>query len=202
MLTLDKLKKIIPLNKEVEEWYPILDKYLNDWDINTLERIAMFLAQCSHESAQFTVIKENLNYSSQGLQKVFGKYFNKATADLYQRRPEMIANRVYANRMGNGDERSGDGWKFRGKGLIQLTGKNNHQDFADFLEISLDDCTEYLLTKEGAVHSACYFWKENQLNSFSDAHDVIGATRRINGGTNGLNERKENFEKFLKILKS
>lgn len=208
-ISLSQLSKILPKNKQCSEWLPILNKYLPDWDIGNTNRVAMFLAQTAHESAQFTVLTENLNYSHQGLKTVFPKYFpTDALAASYARNPEKIANRVYANRMGNGDEASGDGWKFRGKSIIQCTGKNNHQEFANFLEHSLEDTVKYLLTKEGSVHYACFFWKTRDLNKFADLEDVDGVSDVINRGRKtakigdaiGYEERKQYYLKFKQIL--
>lgn len=169
-----------------------------EYDINTTDRAAMFLAQCAHESAKFTVTKENLNYSSDALRRVFRKYFpNVEIATTYARNPERIANRVYANRMGNGDEKSGDGWKFRGRGFIQLTGKNNYTAFAHSVDEKLDSIVEYLDTFDGCVESACWFWKTNNLNAKADIGDLEGCTRRINGGLNGFDDRLAWYKKYL-----
>lgn len=180
-----------PLN-EVMEYYDILE---------TKERTAGFLAQIIHESAGFTAIKENLNYSADGLLKVFGKYFpTLEIAMAYARKPEKIANRVYANRMGNGNEESGDGYKFCGRGLIQLTGKKNYTEFANGLGITLDETVAYMETPAGATSSAGWFWDNNTLNSYCDNGDFIGLTKRINGGTNGLAARLSIYDKTLKLL--
>lgn len=170
-------------------------------DINTNDRICFFLAQTAHESSYFKALIENLNYSKEGLLKTFPKYFTSSTASSYARKPEKIANRVYANRMGNGPESSGDGWKFRGKGLIQLTGKNNHVGFAKDMNMSLDEAVAYLQTKEGAAMGAAWFWEVNNLNRFCDKVDMAGLTKAINGGSNGLSDRVKIFNLAKKVLR-
>jgi putative chitinase len=166
--------------------------------------MAAFLAQCAHESGGFSSIVENLNYKPQALRRLFPKYFSDdVTANQYCARPnkqEAIANLIYANRMGNGNESSGDGYRFRGRGLIQLTGRSNYQAFADSLEMSIDDVPEYLGTFEGAAQSACWFWETNNLNKFADAGDILGMTKRINGGTIGLEDRKKHYDHALHIF--
>jgi putative chitinase len=175
----------------------VFEKY----EINTKERVAGFLAQCGHESLDFTVLKENLNYGAKGLRGTFGKYFpDDATAAKYERKPEMIANRVYASRMGNGNEASGDGYKFRGRGAIQLTGCSNYTAFAKDVGKTIDETIVYLETLEGAIESACWFWKKNGLNEIADKKDITLMTKRINGGTIGLEDRKKHWEKNLQVL--
>jgi putative chitinase len=201
MITLNQLKQIIPDNPNVEQWQQALDQLLPEYNINTPERIAAFLAQCAHESAGFSAIRENLNYKAESLQKVFAKYFPTAQlAQQYAKQPEKIANRVYANRMGNGDESSGDGWRYCGRGLIQLTGKNNYQAFADSLGSTLEEVVEYLTTFEGAVQSACWFWESNNLNELADLGDIKAMTKRINGGYIGLEDRLRHYEHIKEIL--
>jgi len=163
--------------------------------------VAHFIAQCAHESGNFVFIKENLNYRADSLMKTFKRYF--PTLDLaqqYEKKPEKIANRVYANRMGNSDEASGDGWRYCGRGLIQLTGKDNYTFFAGSLGISVEDASEYLATFEGAAQSACWYWEQNNLNRFADANDVKGLTRAINGGYIGLEDRQKHTEHALHVL--
>lgn len=168
--TKEQLKEMIPKNPYVDQWYKALSEILPEYEINTPQRVAAFIAQCAHESGNFVFLKENLNYKAASLRKVFPKYFpDDATAAAYANKPEMIANRVYANRMGNGDEASGDGWRFCGRGLIQLTGKNNYTFFAASLDIPVEEASEYLQTFEGAVQSACFFWEQNKLNQWADA---------------------------------
>lgn len=178
-----------------------LNKTLDQFDIESGLRAAGFLAQVGHESGGFKFVKENLNYSSDALRRVFSKYFpTKALADAYARKPEKIAARVYGGRMGNGVEATGDGWKFRGRGLIQLTGKNNYAAFAADMKMTLDEAVAYLETTEGAVMGAGWFWSKNGLNALADRADIIGMTKRINGGTNGLDDRKAYYAKARKLL--
>jgi len=166
-------------------------------------RLAGFLAQTAHESGGYTAIKENLNYSAKGLRGTFGKYFpNDEIANQYAKKPERIANRVYANRMSNGPEESGDGYRFCGRGLIQLTGRANYTKFAQDLGMSLEDTVAYLETPNGAVASAGWFWDNNKLNQYCDSGDFVTLTKRINGGTIGLEDRKHHFEIAMHYLTS
>lgn len=172
--------------------------------VNTPMRLAHFLAQCSHESGGFKVLRENLNYSAEGLQKIFGKYFPTAEiAALYARKPEKIANKVYSGRMGNGDEKSGDGWKFAGKGAIQLTGRDNYTAFDKTVDDDILANPNLVVTKY-PLTSAGWFWNKNGLNAIADggATDevVTKITKRVNGGTIGLPHRIEEFNKFNKLL--
>lgn len=200
ILTIEQLKQMVK-NPYIDHWYAALEQLLDDYEINTPLRVAHFIAQCAHESGNFVFIKENLNYKAASLRKTFGKYFpTDAIAAQYERRPEKIANRVYANRMGNGDEASGDGWLYCGRGLIQLTGKDNYTFFAGSLDISTEEASEYLTTFEGAAQSACWFWEQNNLNRFADANDVRGLTKAINGGYIGIIDREEHTKHALAIL--
>ena len=204
MLTLSQLKQLLPKNPYVEHWHHALFQLLPDYDINTPNRIAAFVAQCAHESGGFMVLKENLNYKAATLRKIFPKYFtNDQIAQEYASKPNKqvaIASKVYANRMGNGDEASQEGYKFCGRGLIQLTGRSNYQAFADSLEMNIDDVPEYLQTFEGAAQSACWFWETNKLNQWADAGDILTLTKRINGGTIGLEDRKKHYDHALHVL--
>ena len=203
-LSLQQLKQLLPKNPYVEHWHQALSQLLPDYEINTPQRIAAFVAQCSHESAGFTALKENLNYKAATLRKIFPKYFpTDDLANAYANMPnkqEAIANRVYASRMGNGDEHSGDGYRYCGRGLIQLTGKTNYQSFADSLEMNVEDVPEYLATFEGAAQSACWFWETNNLNQWADKGDILTLTKRINGGTIGLEDRIKHYEHALHVL--
>ena len=204
ILTADQLALIIKKNPYVEQWHNAMERLLPDYDINTPQRVAAFVAQCAHESANFKFLKENLNYRSSTLRKIFPKYF--PTDELAQKyaslpnKQEAIANRVYANRMGNGDENSGDGYRYCGRGLIQLTGKNNYQAFADSIETPVEEIPEYLATFEGAVQSACWFWETNSLNKWADTGDIRELTRRINGGYIGLEDRINHYKHALHVL--
>ena len=204
MLTLSQLKQLLPKNPYVEHWHHALEQLVPDYDINTPRRMAAFIAQCAHESGGFMVLKENLNYKAATLRKIFPKYFpNDQIAQEYASKPNKqvaIASKVYANRMGNGDEASQEGYKFCGRGLIQLTGRSNYQAFADSLEMNIDDVPEYLQTFEGAAQSACWYWETNKLNQWADAGDILTLTKRINGGTIGLEDRKKHYDHALHVL--
>ena len=174
------------------------------FNITTPLRLAHFLSQTAHESGNFTIFKENLNYSSDGLKKIFGKYFPGNLSESYAHKPEQIADRVYANRMGNGDEKSGDGYKYCGRGAVQITGKVNYTAFDKFVD-------EDILTNPGLVAtkyplmSAGFFFNNNGLWSIcdkgSDDATITAVTKRINGGVNGLAERKAYFNKYWNLLK-
>ena len=201
ILSLEQLAQLIPGNPYVDHWHHALEQALPDYDINTPPRVAAFVAQCAHESGGFKFLKENLNYKAESLARVWPKYFkDPAIAQKYAHNQEAIANRAYANRMGNGDEASGDGWRFCGRGLIQLTGRSNYQAFADSIETDINDIPEYLATFEGAVQSACWFWESNNLNKWADAGDILTLTKKINGGTLGLAERQKHYEHALHVL--
>ena len=204
MITEEQIKHGYPNSKAeviralVSSMSTLAEKY----GLSSPLRLAHFLAQTAHESGGFRLIEENLNYSADGLNKIFPKYFVKAGRDAqaYHRQPEKIANVVYASRMGNGDTLSGEGYKFRGRGLIQLTGKSNYNGFATDSGITIDEAVAYLSTPEGAVESAAWFWNKNGLNALADKDDVTAVTKRINGGTIGLDDRKKHTEEFKKIL--
>jgi putative chitinase len=200
MITLEQLQQLLPNNPYVEQWHEALEHLLSDYEIDTPHRIAAFIAQCSHESGGFTALKENLNYRAETLRKVFPKYFTESSAQQFAGKQEAIANRVYANRMGNGPEESGDGYRYCGRGLIQLTGKDNYQNFADSLEMNVEELPDYLGTFEGAVQSACWFWENNNLNQWADKGDIVTLTKRINGGTIGLEDRIKHYEHALHVL--
>jgi putative chitinase len=199
--TKQQLKEMIPKNPYVDQWFEAIFEILPEYEITTPQRVAAFLAQCAHESGGFVFLKENLNYKAASLRRVFPKYFpDDAIAAQYAGKGEMIANRVYANRMGNGDEASGDGFRYCGRGLIQLTGKNNYTFFAGSLDIPVEEASEYLQTFEGAVQSACFFWEQNKLNQWADKGDILTLTKRINGGTIGLEDRIKHYEHALHIF--
>jgi putative chitinase len=173
---------------------------MNEFLISTKEQKSMFLAQILHESGMLSRVTENLNYSEQGLVLTFKKYFDRNTAKNYARKPEKIANRVYANRMGNGNESSGDGWQFRGRGLIQITGKTNYTLCGKALNVDLLSNPSYLETPEGASRSAGWFWKVNNLNRSADRKDIKENTRIINGGYKGLGHRIDLYQKLLPLM--
>ena len=184
------------------DWYEAMLDILPLWEVDTPERVAMFLAQCGHESGGFRVLSENLNYSAKALNTIFPKYFKRAGRDAneYHRQPEKIANVIYASRMDNGDSASGDGWRFRGGGILQLTGRYNYTKFAEAVEMTPEEAVDYVRTKEGALDSACWFWDTNGLNKYCDNMDIVGATKRINGGTIGLDDRRKHYLHAMDVL--
>ena len=198
----DQLAQILPGNPYIEHWCEALNKILPDYDISTPQRVAAFLAQTAHESGGYTALHENLNYQAASLCRVWPSHFNAAIDDQYAHNPERIANRAYAGRMGNGDEASGDGWKFCGRGLIQLTGKSNYQAFADSVQMNIDDVPAFLQTFEGAIQSACFFWENTNLNAVADAGDITRMTKIINGGDLGLEDRVARYNHAIQILGS
>jgi putative chitinase len=206
MLTKDQLSKMIKGNKYLDNWYDALKLLLPEYDINTNQRIAAFMAQSAHESGGYTAFEENLKYSAAGLRRTFAKYFttDELARDYASRsnRQEAIANRVYANRYGNGNEASGDGWRYRGRGIFQLTFHDNYKAFGESLDPTLtpQETSEYMATFEGAVQSACWFWETKNLNKYADKGDLKGMTRVINGGYNGLEDRIKHNAEYLHIL--
>jgi putative chitinase len=197
--TEDKFAQLISHN--TPEWYQALVNNLPQYDIHTPERVAAFIAQCAHESGGFKRLKENLNYKWESLRRVFPKYF--ATDDVaqeYAHKPEQIANRIYGSRMGNGDESSGDGFRYCGRGLIQLTGRNNYTKFAESMGMAVTEVPALLETYDGAVKSACWFWSSNNLNQWADASDILTLTKRINGGTIGLEDRIKHYNHAMEVL--
>jgi putative chitinase len=202
MLTEEVVKKHYPSSKPdvVAALVSSLNTLAEKYGLSSPLRLAHFLAQTAHESGGFRLIEENLNYSADGLMKIFPKYFKDKDPQAYHRQPEKIANVVYASRMGNGDTASGEGYKFRGRGLIQLTGKNNYSALANDLGVSIDETVAYLATPEGAVESAAWFWNKNGLNALADKDDVTAVTKKINGGTIGLEDRMKHTEDFKQIL--
>lgn len=204
MITIELLQELCPKTKSstLELFVDPLNEVCEKYGIfENVKRTAGFLSQIIHESGGFIFTKENLNYSKDGLRKVFPKYFpNDVLAEEYARNPEKIANRVYSNRMDNGDVSSGDGWKFRGRGLIQLTGRFNYTQFANSMEIDLDEAVDFLETAEGAVESAGWFWNKYDLNEYCDNEDFVGLTKKINGGINGLADREHHYKLALEIL--
>lgn len=198
-INLEVLRGTIP--DEVIDQIPATMKLFN---INTRLRLAHFLAQCAHESGNWKAKVENLNYSLAALQSVFRKYFpDPASARDYERKPEKIANKVYGNRMSNGDESSGDGWRFRGRGYIQLTGKSNYSLFNKEVEEDLLAVPDLVESKYPLL-SAAWFWHSNSLNTLSDTgptDDVVTkVTKRVNGGTHGLEDRLSKFKTYYSKL--
>lgn len=199
-LTKDHVAELLKGNKNIDEWYKALKRYLPKYNIDTPARIAGFIAQCGHESNNFTVLEENLNYSADGLNKIFAKYFVKAGVDAkeYHRQPEKIANKVYGGRMGN--TQPGDGWRFRGRGVIQLTGRDNYTAFGKTLNMDPEKVVEHVSTIGGALESACWYWKSRNINAAADAGDIVKMTKLVNGGTIGLEDRKKHYEHAMEVL--
>jgi putative chitinase len=201
--TKEQLSSVIGNNPDLDGWYEALSSVLPEYEIDSPQRVAAFIAQCTHESGGFKRLKENLNYKWESLRKVFPKYFpTDELAKEYAHKQEQIANRVYGGRMGNGDESSGDGFRYCGRGLIQLTGKNNYTKFAESIRMDVEEVPALLETFEGAVKSACWFWKTNNLNQYADAGDILTMTKRINGGTIGLEDRIKHYNHALEVFSS
>ena len=202
--TKEHLAEII--SDDADNWYDALCELLPKYGITTERRVAHFLSQCAHESAGFKSLEENLNYSAKSLRAVFGRYFGdapKRDADEYHRKPEMIANYVYMDefrkyKMGNVNE--GDGWLFRGRGLKQLTGRENYTRFGKSVDMTAEEAAEYVATPAGAVESACWFWDANNLNSIADTDDVVKMTKKINGGNIGLEDRQKRYKHAMEVL--
>jgi len=199
--SLEKCTAILQNNQYSQHWHEALSKILPDYDINTPERVACFLGQTMVESAGYNALVENLNYRPETLVKIWPSHFpNMEVANEYAHQPEKIANRAYAGRMGNGDEASGDGWNYCGRGLIQITGKANYAAFAESIDTPVEQVPEFLGTFEGAVQSACWFWENNNLNALADNGDVLGITKKVNGGTLGLEERQQHTQNAHQVL--
>jgi putative chitinase len=205
--TQDQLAAMISGNTKVDAWYAALCEILPKYGITTPRRVAHFISQCAHESNNFRSLEENLNYSKDSLLKVFPRYFGdgKRNAADYARNPEKIANYVYMDefrsvqgRMGN--TQPGDGWKFRGRGLKQLTGRNNYTAFGKSVGMTAEQAADYVATEKGAIESAAWFWDTNKLNTIADTDDVVLMTRRINGGNIGLEDRQQRYNRALPLL--
>ena len=211
MITGQQFKTLFPRAQDPEGWATAMSNVFPTYEINTPRRIAAFLAQCGHESGGWTVFEENLNYSAQGLNGIFKKYFpTLESAQPYARNPQKIANRVYANRMGNGPESSNDGWVYRGRGPIQLTGRSNYTQFAKDMFEDWENVVAnpdwVTADRDFALMSAIWFWNKNGLNKFADdsssgeSSAFITLTKRINGGTIGLADRQHHYDDALKLL--
>jgi putative chitinase len=202
ILTKDKIVALLDGNAEAAAWADAAMQILPKYEIDTANRIAGFFAQCGHESVGFKVLEENLNYRAETLEKLFSKYFSKAgrNAADYAKQPEKIANVIYANRMGNGDTASGDGYRFRGRGVIQLTGRDNYTAFGKSIGMTPEQVIDYVTTKKGALESACWYWNSRKINAAADANDIVKMTKLINGGTIGLDDRKKHYEQALAKL--
>ena len=206
ILTKEQLAQLLPGNPYLDHWHHALEQALPDYDINTPQRVAAFVAQCAHESGGFRALKENLNYKAVTLRKIFPKYFpNDAIANQYASLPnkqEAIANRVYGGRMGNGAEASGDGYKFRGRGVLQLTGRANYTQCSRdlFGDDTLANDPDLVRTPEYAIITACWFWYKNKLNEICDTGDIVLLSKRINGGTIGLEDRIKHWNDALEVF--
>jgi len=203
--TKEHLAALIPGNKKVEEWYDALADILPKYDIVTEARVAGFIAQCAHESGNFMTLEENLNYREETLLKIFPRYFGagKRNAAEYAKNPEKIANYVYmdefrTSKMGNVKE--GDGWRFRGRGLKQLTGRENYTNFGKSVNMTAEQAAEYVATEKGAIESACWFWNAKKLNDVADTGDVVKMTKIINGGDIGLADRQSRYKKAMEVF--
>jgi putative chitinase len=183
-----------------DKWCEQLNATMNRFEINTPYRVAGFLAQVSHESGGFQFVVENLNYTAEALSRVWPSRFPPDIAAAYARNPEKIANRAYCDRMGNGDEASGDGWTYRGRGLIQLTGKDNYAAFS--LQCNNEALVDPNLVAEPALaaESAGWFWSRNGLNALADANDIVAMTKRINGGTHGIDHRQQLYAGAMSVF--
>ena len=205
MITAEQFHHLFPRNPDPELWAASMAEVFPTYEINTPQRVAAFLAQCGHESGGWTTFQENLNYSAQGLCNTFKKYFpTLEVATPYARKPDKIANRVYANRMGNGPEESGDGYLYRGRGPIQLTGKSNYTQFAkdmfDDWQNLLDNPDWVTEDKDFALMSAIWFWNKNKLNVQADSGDIKLMTKKINGGYIGLEDRIAHYNECINLL--
>ena len=204
ILKLEDFKRVIS-NWEYRSWYLLLSKVLPEADINTPNRVAGFISQCAVESGDFKTLEENLNYSEKALKRTFGRYFKDRDAAEYARNPEKIANYVYMDKYRTkrgalGNVYEGDGWKFRGRGIIQLTGRANYERFAKTVNMTAEEAAEYLETKEGALISALWFWRTNNLNRFCDRGDIEGLSKAVNGGRHGLKQRISVWNSVLSVL--
>lgn len=205
MITATQLKNILFRANEadIEKYLPYLNKFFPLYGIETPDQQAAFIAQIGHESGHLRYVEENLNYSADALRRVFGKYFpTDEDARQYAYQPEKIANKVYANRMGNGRPETGDGWKYRGRGLLQITGKSNYRNMGKSIGIDLVTCPGMLIMPEYAVQSACCWWQSHDLNSLcgTGSEGFKKITKAINGGYNGLTDRAELWERAKKVL--
>jgi putative chitinase len=202
-ITTEQLSLILPTNKSSADWVSPLNDNLSAYGVDTAQRIASFLSQCAHESCDFTHLHENLNYGVAGLLATFPHHFTTDLANQYAHQPERIANRIYSNRMLNGDELSGDGYKYRGRGILQITGKANYHICSQSLygDDRLIDTPELLESDlTAAVLSALWYWNTRLLNVPADAGDVLAITKKINGGTLGIDDRLSRYTNALNVL--
>jgi len=205
--TASMLRELLNGNPESDEWFEAMCETLPKYGVDTPIRVAHFISQCAHESNNFRSLEENLNYSKESLERVFPRYFGagKRNAADYARNPEKIANYVYQDefrsvqgRMGNTNP--GDGWRFRGRGLKQLTGRNNYTAFGKSVSMTAEEAAEYVATKKGALESALWFWDNKNLNPVADTGDVVRMTKIINGGDIGLADRRKRYEHAMRVF--
>ena len=201
LITQDQLSQLLPGNQYIDNWTDALNNTLPAYDITTVNRIAAFLGETYVESNAYTELHENLNYRATSLMREWPTHFpTLSIATQYANKPEAIANRAYANRMGNGNEASGDGWLYCGRGLIQITGRNNYQAFANSVGMDISSIPDYLQTFTGATVSACWFWQSNDLNHLADAWDIDTISIRVSGGTNDSTQRLQQCNRAQQIL--
>lgn len=202
LVTVDLLQ-CVTTPEMAEKWVDAISATCDRFDINTPLRVAGFVSQIAHESNGFRATVEDLNYRASSLMAVWPSRFpNLDVANAYAMKPEKIANRAYCDRMGNGDEASGDGWKYRGRGLIQLTGKDNYAAFAMKCDNEALTKPDLVADPDLAAESAGWFWSTRNLNNYADEGNVEGMTRRINGGTNGLDDRQAHYDKLMSYFNS
>ena len=201
-MTSEQLAQALKLTPvKAEEWIDAINETCDRFDISTPERQACFLGQCAHESGGFSALQENLNYKQESLCKVWPKRFPTVEdAEPYHKQPQKIANKVYASRMGNGDEGSGEGWKYRGRGLIQLTGKDNYRACGEALDVDLLENPDLVATPQYAALTAGWFWDTHKLNQYADNQDYRTMTKKINGGFIGLDDRIKHINHALEVL--
>lgn len=200
-ITQEQFTKLMPKNTHVLDWVTSLNKFLPQFDINTRLRVAAFMSQTMAET-NYTTLEENLYYSAAGLLKVFPSHFTAATAPLFANRPQAIANVIYANREGNGNVASGDGYKFRGRGILQITFKSMYSIMSQslFKDDRLVTNPDYLTTFDGAVQSSCWFWNYSNISPLADAGNIVAVSKKVNGGTNGLETRLADYKLCLSVL--
>lgn len=204
-LTLDQFSRMIPRNRQPSIWYTQAMELFPKYGITTTRRIAGFMAQCAHESADFTALEENLNYSVEALRRVFPRYFRTVNPAEYARNPQKLANYVYMDKYRTasgalGNIHPGDGWRFRGRGIKQLTGRSNYTAFGRSIGMTAEQAADYVATPRGAMESALWFWDRANLNRVADADDIVRMTRIINGGEIGLADRRARYEAAKRIL--
>lgn len=206
-ITRNQILAIMPMaTRVVDKYLPYLNTHMAECQINTPERVCHFLATIAVESSELRAVEENLNYSAEGLRKTFGKYFKTmAVARSYERHPQQIANRVYANRYGNGNEASGDGWRFRGRGLIQYTFRSNYREYSKWCGYDVEKQPELLALPKGAARSACHYYQAHGCNELADGGGMDAVFRairkKVNGGTNGLEAVKLYYQRAKKVIK-